>query len=301
MSNVTLAAQTWDTIDIGKVRSVAWSSLGYISDALDHDFSCSMNSVEFVHSQLMGGCPQSPRITDLRGLALVCGDMQAERGLFENGKKLRFSAIDGYDISRESMKKYKPKKGVTFTAHVQDCNYLNLPQNQYALAVALHGAHHVYNLGNFFYQSNKALLDNGVFFMYEWIGPKRLQIPVINHILSTLLLWTLFSKQERTTHMGHRKGLWVQSLPETFEPSEACNSTELWQQYHTYFDPISTVFHGGLCYTVFEGIAQNLDETNSWTSFRISLIYTLEKILTKLRVIKPLFVVSVGRKRPGIF
>lgn len=312
MSNIQAAAQSWDTMNVDMVRAVAWSSLSFIPTSIHRRFSGSENAAEFVQRHAVAGLQaavdQLPpklrsraRKSPLKGLAMVCGDMEAERAFFETRTHLKCKEVDGYDISRESLRRYKPKRGLTFHAHVADCNYLNLPQDTYALAVACHGAHHVYNLGNFFYQINKALKDGGVMYMIEWIGPNRLQIPFWNHVISTVLLWAFFSKRERTTHMGHIKGRWVQYEPDTWEPSEACNSVELMPQFLKYFEPISEVGHGGLCYPIFEGIAQNLDQTNPLTALKIKTVYWLETVLTKVGIVQPLFVMVVGRKRPGVF
>ena len=51
---------------------------------------------------------------------------------------------------------------------------------------------------------------------------------------------------------------------------------------------------------MFEGIAQNLDEKDPVTVARISRVIKIEKFLDRLRVIEPLFVVSLGTRREGI-
>ncbi|MEX2255314.1 MAG: class I SAM-dependent methyltransferase [Acidimicrobiia bacterium] len=296
MSELSRAANTWDTIDIDRVRQVAWLSLEQVATDLDDSFAPDSTSTAFVGDLLSERFPGESLI----GAALVCGDMAGERMYFENLPTAEFTHVDGYDISRVSLERYTPD-GLTFEPHVVDCNRLDLPADRYHLIVALHGAHHVFNLGNFFYQANKALKPNGLLYMYEWIGPEYLQIPRTNHAVASALVLSLFRRSERTTHMGEVKGRWLQSDPSSFDPSEACNSRELYPQFQKYFRTIRAHEHGALMYPIFEGIAQNLDQGDPWTRARIERILRIERRLTRLKVIDPLFVSAVGERRPGIF
>ena len=65
-----------------------------------------------------------------------------------------------------------------------------------------------------------------------------------------------------------------------------------------YFKPIKMYLHGGLMYPIFEGTAPNIDETKLINKLRIRIVYHVETLLTKLKIIKPLFVMAVGEKRP---
>jgi carbon monoxide dehydrogenase subunit G/SAM-dependent methyltransferase len=298
MSNLGRAAQTWDEIDIDKVRQVAWSSIQHVSQSCMRDFSGADPASVFVHQLL------ARRLGDdragLKGAALVCGDMVAERAFFEPDDIVRFSEVDGFDISAASLAKYKPEK-IRFNPHVADGNNLILERDRYDLVVACHGAHHVYNLGNLFYQANKSLKREGLFYMVEWMGPEYLQIPRTNHLFATLLLLGLFDRKTRTTHMGQVKGLRVQDPPEAFDPSEACNSTELVPQFLKYFRPIRTVRYAGLAYPIFEGIAQNIDQATRMNQIKIRIVHRLERMLTRLGIVKPLFVMALGEKKEHDF
>jgi SAM-dependent methyltransferase len=298
-SNLSRAAQAWDEFDFDLGRRVAWSAIEFVSRAYGRDFSGSVPSTLYVHQLLAERL--SNHTTDLKGAALVCGDMIGERPYFETDEVVTFSEVDGFDISSVSLARYQPDR-LTFHPHLTDCNDIVLEPQKYELVVACHGAHHVYNLGNLFYQARKSLKDGGLLFMAEWIGPEYLQIPRANRIIAKLLLLLLFSRKTRTTHMGQVKGLrWIQPLPEAFDPSEACNSTELMPQFLKYFNPIRKVYFAGLSYPIFEGIAQNIDQAKRINRAKIKLVYCLERWLTRLGIVKPLFVMAVGEKRPGIF
>jgi len=297
VSSIDKARETWDTIDEKAVRSVAWLSLSYIGRKVAFGLSPVHHAAQFVHN-LLGQRIESYRRECLHGAALVCGDMESERLLFEIDEPVRFQEVEGYDLSSVSLERYTPR-GIVFHGRAVDCNNLVLPRDSFDLIVGSHGIHHVYNLGNLFFQSHRALTDHGLFYMYEWIGPEYLQFPLPNRIVAALLLFLLFPvRATRTTHEGRVKGIWQQCRPEEFEPSEACNSRELLPQFLKYFKPIKMYLHGGLMYPIFEGTASNIDETKLINKLRIRIVYHVETLLTKLKIIKPLFVMAVGEKRP---
>jgi SAM-dependent methyltransferase len=291
------ARKTWDEIDIKKVRSVAWCSLSFIGRKVGHSLSAELGPDQYVH-RLLEGRTEAHRRRELRGAALVCGDMASERGFFEVDGAVKFAEVEGYDISSVSLERYTPKN-LRFEGRIADCNNLVLPRDTYDLIVGSHGIHHVYNLGNIFYQAHHALADSGLIYLYEWIGPEYLQFPRRNHIISVILLYLLFpSRRARTTHMGLTKGFrWIQSRPDQFDPSEACNTGELLPQFLKYFKPVKMSLHGGLMYPIFEGTAQNIDETKLLNKLKIRFVYYLETLLTKLRLVKPLFMMVVAEKR----
>ncbi|PAX54330.1 class I SAM-dependent methyltransferase [Brunnivagina elsteri] len=296
-SIIDKAKQTWNEIDINQVRDVAWCSISFFGRKLAKSFSGEESSVSLIHHLLVQRLP-AERLNNLKGTAIVCGDMQAERGFFEDNSIVKFQQVDGFDLSDISLARYTPDENISFTPHVIDCNNLVLERDCYDLIVGCHGIHHIYNLGNTFYQAHKALTDGGLIYLYEWIGLEYLQIPRINHIFAAILLFLLFpSKSIRTTHMGKVKGFWIQHSPNEFDPSEACNSQELLKQFEKYFQPIKIVFHGGLTYPIFEGIAQNIDQTKLINKLRIQIVYYLEVILTKLKIIKPCFMAVIAEKK----
>lgn len=294
MSDIERAQQTWDSIDIDEVRSVAWLSVAAVNSDIWREFSQLRGPVAVVTDLLA----ERGRTDGLAGASLVCGDMQSERLFFEHTPRVTFRSVDGYDLSPVSLARYVPD-GIEWRPHQVDCNELELPAGAFDLVVASHGAHHVQNLHQFFAQARRSLTPGGLMYMYEWIGPTFLQIPRRNRFFARLLLWALFpSRRVRTTHMGRRKGLrYLQDKPHEFDPSEACNSLQLYPAYEANFSPIAEYRHGGLTYPMFEGIAQNLPDTER-TRKRTELVVRIEKWLTRRGLVHPLFVVAVGERRP---
>jgi SAM-dependent methyltransferase len=295
MSDLERAEATWDNMDIAAVRSVAWVSLETISADIWKSFSNGLGPWGYT-SQLLS--VRTGQGAALAGAALVCGDMQSERYFFENTPNVKFDRVDGFDLSQVSLDRYTPD-GVDWHPHKVDCNELTLPVASFDLVVANHGAHHVMNLENFFAQARSSLTSGGLFYMYEWIGPTYLQIPRRNRIFATALLLALFPKAAtRTTHMGMKKGLrYMQDAPDSFDPSEACNALRLYPEYDRNFSTVAEYRHGGLTYPMFEGLAQNMNTSRKTTRLRLTIAVKAERLLTRLKLVHPLFVVAVGEPR----
>ena len=288
------AQSAWDEFDIDAVRSVSWLSIGSIGERV-HQFTPTGSLVGYIDQLLCESFPD--RRQELKGAAVVCGDMEAERGVFEQVTSVGFIEVDGFDLSPQSLQRVRPSR-FRFTPRVMDCNDLVLESEKYDLIVAAHGIHHIFNVGGIFFQMNKALRPGGVLFMHEWIGPERLQIPTPNAVVSRLLLTALFSRRERTTHENRIKGRFLQYGPTFFEPSEACNSTEIRMQLRKYFDLRAELEYGGLCYPMFESLGRNFGGSTSAGARRIRLVVQIERLLTSIRLIQPLFLVGIYQKRP---
>lgn len=296
MSEIDRAEQTWDHMDIESVRSVAWLGVEPVGHDIWRNVGNGGGPVVLTSSLLA----ERGRTEGLVGAALVCGDMSSERMFFENTPGVRFREVHGYDISQASLDRYVPN-GVAWVPHKVDCNELDLPEGAYDLVVASHGAHHVMNLERFFAQARRSLRPGGLFYMYEWVGPPYLRIPRRNRLAAKLLLLALFPRRStRRTHMNRVKGIrWVLDPADpAIDPSEACNSLQLYPAFRRHFEPVSQYFHGGLSYPMFEGISQNLDQTSPNVRRRLELAVKFDRLLTRWKIVHPLFVVAVGERKP---
>jgi hypothetical protein len=292
--NLEKSKLTWDHMDVNAGRSVAWLSIPLIDESIKNQFKGAQGPLHTCHELLnYRGLSHG-----LSGAALVCGDMESERVFFETTSSVSFKEVDGFDLSDISLNRVRPTSYI-FNSHVTDCNQIVLESQKYDFVIASHGAHHIFALDNLFEQINESLNTNGLFYMYEWIGPRYLQIPLANSFVARLLLVLFFPlKRTRTTHMGKVRGFrYLQDTPESFDPSEACNSDELYGIYRKHLNLVHEYKHGGLCYPMFEGLAQNMDLSRNTTLIRIRFVIKIESILTKLRLIKPLFTCSIAQKR----
>ena len=291
--------KTWDSMDITMVRSVAWSSLPTVSSRIWENFaggSGPHDEIRTVIESKIKGQSQDD-FSSLHGCALVCGDMESERTFFVPWSGFSFTSVDGFDLSAESLKRVRPTP-FEFIANKVDCNALLLENSKYDLVIVSHGAHHIGELINFFEQINSSLKKTGVFYFYEWVGPLALQIPRRNSFFAKLFLITLFRRQVRTTHMGKLKGLaYLQDPPESFDPSEACNSMEILPTVRHVLNLETIYLHGGLTYPIFEGIAQNFSDVTKRYKKRIIFIIRVERLLTAMKLVHPLFAVGIATRK----
>ncbi len=286
----------WDSVDIDQVRDVSWLSVGNISERYMSKFHPSVDPRQAIDELLAPAVAARPE--GLRGLAMVCGDMVAERTYFESRGDVRFTSIEGIDVSSESLKRaHQHMAGLPFVSRCEDANNATLEPSSIDLAVGLHGIHHIRELGSAFEQLRRALQPHGLLFMYEWIGPEFLQIPFRNAMVTRWLL-RQFDDRQRTNHLGQRKGRFLQYRRHTFDPSEACASTQLVPEYLRHFESVKTVKFGGLLYPLLEGNAPNIDMADACVSAKVARAFDLEARLTESGVVKPLFMISVGRPRP---
>lgn len=289
------AQDYWDQADLDAVRDVSWLAIEEISLGAARAFHPSGDPRQVVDELLV---PIARRRPDgLRGLALVCGDMAAERGFFLPRGELRFASVVGVDLSPESLARAASfTSEFPFEPRVADANELRLEPGSLDLAVGMHGIHHIRELAPAFDELARALTPDGVLFMYEWIGPEFLQIPARNALVARLLLLT-FPRRERRTHQGRHKGLFLQLPPSAFDPSEACASSLLEPEFMARFDVVRAVHFGALSYPMFEGNAPNIDMTDPTTARRVHRVLRIERWLTDRRVVQPLFLMAVGRPK----
>jgi SAM-dependent methyltransferase len=289
----TKAQAHWDNVDIDVVRDVSWLGISELSQHYGREFEPTLDPRRVVDEFLVPLMADRPN--GLRGMALVCGDMAAEHSFFQPRGPLFFGHVLGIDLSPESLARAEQYTApFPFEGRCQDANDLELAPGSLDLAVGMHGIHHIKELENAFGQLAKALAPGGVLYMYEWIGPKYLQIPKRNAFVARLLLLG-FSRRERLTHIGRRKGWFLQLRPKHFDPSEAVASPELEPQFLRFFTPDRVTRFGGLTYPMFEGNAPNIDMSNPGVAKRVRRVIAIERWLTDRNLIAPLFMTAVGR------
>lgn len=288
----------WDDVDVNHVRMVSWLTLRTVSASITKGFNKGIWTTHFISGWLRAYFPAE--CDRMHGAAIACGDMVSEQHVFLGAPGCRFETVECFDVSMVSLDRITPPEGTKFLPHQADCNALTLEKGKYHLIVGSHGIHHIANLERLFPEMRKALVPQGLLYLYEWIGPEYLQIPRANAFVSRVLLHGLFPfTRTRTTHMGKTKGFgYIQDAPATFDPTEACNSTKLYPELCRNFLVLQEHNHGGLAYPMFEGLAQNLDESRAFTRWRIRVALAIERTLTRLGVIQPLFTLCVARPKP---
>lgn len=299
--------QVWEHAGEQKTQlQVSWTAIPYFEEQIARALvgpyadtgphALSRASARYAWALLRDRLPPSVHQA-LTGGALLCGDMSADAQFFEPATGVRFAAVHGYDLSPRLLAQYRPA-GLVFHAHPGDANALVLARGAFHLVVGNHGVHHLQNLGGCFSQVAQGLAPGGLLVLHEWIGPNYLQLPWRNRWVARFLLYLLFpARASRTLLQGPRKGRWLMPRPEDVEPSEACNSQDLWPQYVRFFRPLRSVFYGGLVYPMFEGLGHHYAATKWTHRLRVRVVYALDRWLTKCRLIAPLFVATIGEPR----
>lgn len=289
-TNLDQAMQKWDGHDFDRLRRVSWRNIPEIHKSC-RPYPDDKGLQNLVETFLADAFPEDRM--RLTGAALLCGELRDEKEFFQNRyARIRFAKVHGYDLSPANLKAIG-EIDFDFEGHAVDCNNLILEKESLHFIVGHHGIHHVYNVGNLFFQANQALREGGLMYVEEYIGPRYLQIPPANYWIARLLLTFLFSRRERTTHEGRLKGKWIYYPPGTLDPSEACKSEAIEREMIDHFQVLHVLRFGGLCYPVFEGLGLNFTKP----SWRFKFVVYLERALQHLGIIQPLFLQAVLRKK----
>ena len=125
MNNLEIAKQTWDDIDIDKVRDVSWFGIKYFEEKMVRNFT---NNGSLLLDNLL--ISRNTDHTKLKGSALVCGDMTGEQDYFKNRSGISFEHVDGFDLSAESLNRFTSNH-FKFTPHAIDANDIILEEATY--------------------------------------------------------------------------------------------------------------------------------------------------------------------------
>lgn len=295
--------QFWSLSDMDKVRRVSWLSTSYFSEHAVRKFMGSdfhEDLVQSLHMLLLGRLRQKEETSALRGLALVCGDMEGEKLLFQS-KISTFCEVDGIDISEVSLQRAIEnckRFGFKFNPLNLDCNAITLRNCHYDLIVGNHGIHHVQKLDNLFTQISHSLKPHGLFYCNEYVGPNYLQIPFLNRLLASFFVnAAIWPPSRRITHENKWK-LLIRNLNfRDIDPSEAVRSEEIIKIANEHLNVFKLYMYGGLNYPAFEGIGHHFKSSEGDEGL-MKLFIAIEKALSKLRLVKPLFCYLLADKKP---
>lgn len=110
-------------------------------------------------------------------LSIGCGSGRNERGLLARiDPPARFDAFDLSEACVAEAARLAAAAGRTCLNYfVQDVHYLVLPEKRYDLIMAFTSLHHFYNLERVFWEVRKSLAPGGLFIVYDYCGPTRMQ------------------------------------------------------------------------------------------------------------------------------
>jgi hypothetical protein len=186
---------------------------------------------------------------------------------------------------------------------VLDFNVARLKENYYDVIFAAASVHHVMNIEFFFEQVNRALKQEGLFIINEYVGPSQFQwrekqCEFVNKILGVL---PVHFKRSLDKDYGRIKET-IEKVPKEImdrnDPSEAIRSEEIIPLFYRFFDVIEKIEWGGtILHPLFHKIVGNFDINNEKDKIILDLIFIFEQVLLKEGVISSDFVLLIGRKK----
>jgi ubiquinone/menaquinone biosynthesis C-methylase UbiE len=240
-----------------------------------------------------------------RALSLGCGDGCLER----HGALIDvFRECDAFDISSESIKVAEMKArelGIhdRINYKVTDINKMTLLDSRYDAAFCAMSMHHFENLEHILLEIGNSLKDGGLFIFNEYVGPNRFQWTDKQLGIANELLKLLPEKYRFDPTTGRNKeSIERPSIDQMIatDPSEAVRSEDIMSLIEERFDVIHTVEYGGtLLNLVLDNIIVNFDEKSPEDMALLQLIFYVEKLLVRERVLENNFSLIISKKKSG--
>jgi len=236
-----------------------------------------------------------------RGLDIGCG----QGGLERHGSVLQIcDHYDAYDVSPEVInlaKEAAAEFGLTnVTYEVRDLNHLTLERDRYDVAFSSMAIHHIENLEYLFDQVHQSLKPGGLFVFNEYVGPDRFQWTPLQLIIVNLLLHLLPLRLRRNVKGGTVKKGVSRPDPEEMkriDPSEAVRSSAIVPLVGKYFRIIERIDYGGtIINTLLQDIIGNFREDRPLDLCILRLLFELERLLLKSKVLPSDFTLIVARR-----
>lgn len=128
-----------------------------------------------------------------RWLSLGCGAGANEFSLLEHAPAP--AQFDAFDFSEERIAMAAAearRRGLgCMNYFVQDAHYLYLPENRYDMVMAFGSLHHFYNLERIYWEVARSLKPGGLFLIWDYCGPSRMQFGRMQEELIDRLVKTL--------------------------------------------------------------------------------------------------------------
>lgn len=244
-----------------------------------------------------GFLPPKPR----RALSIGCGFGTIERMLRERDI---CQEIEGIDLAEEAIQGARQLaaaaglKGITYA--VADLHRVELPEETYDVIYAHSSIHHIFHLERVFDEVRKALKPNGLFILYEYVGPSQFQYPKAHLEMADALLGMIPEQYRRQIrNLGNKEQAPRVSLAEmnAYDPSEAIRSEEILPLLASRFQvPHLRMIGGTLTLLVLNEIAGNFTPDDPIANALIEGILHIENILIDAGVIPSYHAYIICRK-----
>ncbi|MBU1669830.1 MAG: class I SAM-dependent methyltransferase [Actinobacteria bacterium] len=234
-----------------------------------------------------------------RVLSLGCGSGSLDRDLLEQGV---CEEVVGVDISQGALDTARRLAGDLPISYVRlDMESEPLPR-RFPVAFCMTTLHHINDLGSFLANVHASLDEEGLFALYEYVGPSRFQwtprqIRLAGDIYSLLPPRYRFNHLPRLTEYELRRPDISGMIG--VDPSEAVRSGEMMQVVERYFERLERrEVGGGVLFPLLTGIVANFDEEDALDREFIDLAMRLDEALTGAGVMPSCFNFELYRRRP---
>jgi SAM-dependent methyltransferase len=236
-------------------------------------------------------------------LTLGSGDGRLERGLAPKRFALRHLGLDLSAGAVAGASAAATAGGFDRISYrVADLNAPELGEAAFDVVLGVSAVHHVERLEELFAAVERALVPQGIFFLNEYVGPKRFQWSPRQLECATHLLGLLPERYRRVGELG--EAIHRQPFAPTAEaviaadPSESVRSDEILELVAERFDILERRDLGGtLLHLVLEGIARRFDPASPEDVRWLELLFEAEDALLASGDLTSDFAVVVARRR----
>src|SRR4030042_3644593 len=233
--------------------------------------------------------------------SLGCGSGHLERTLIKDFH-YKYEAIHGFDINPhliEFANQEVKKLGLDHVNYfLMDLDKPQLNPTYYDLIIFFHSLHHVENLEKSLKEVKKALKNNGLLLIVDFIGPSRFQwsdkqIEIAQEILDMVPLKLKRNLSCASTVLSHKTKITRPSSDDIAQgdPSEAVRSEDIMHIVINEFRIIEKKFMGGtLLSLLLHNIAGNFNERDEADRAIILLMQKIEELVLKESILEPNYI-----------
>ncbi|MDD5448481.1 MAG: class I SAM-dependent methyltransferase [Actinomycetota bacterium] len=233
------------------------------------------------------------------GLSIGCGTGDLERDVVAHVICRKIEAVDIAEGALEIARRQASDLPIKYIQG--DLETMNFPPNNYDIAFCSATLHHINKLDHCLSQIHNSLKKEGLFALFEYIGPSRFQwepyqLRLVNDVYALL---------PEEYHLNRDSGIILASVTRPGiafmiqnDPSEAVRAHDILEVADRYFETLYRIDLGGtLLNPLLGGICESFDDNDEMDSSFLRLVALLEESLTKAGFLSPCFVVMGYRRR----
>jgi len=213
--------------------------------------------------------------------------------------------IDGFELNPRLVASSNQKAeelGMSCLQYFEaDLNSLNVSHNKYDIGIFFHSLHHVENTKSCLDEVRRALKDDGLLLVVDYVGPNRLQWTDSQLALADKLLHLIPQKYRIHKDLGTTKEKSIRnSIEEVIkqDPSEAVCSEQILSQLRAEFKEIEfKSLEGSVLNHVLNGITHNFNENVESDRNIIRILQNIEEWFEDNKYLPADFIFAVYAKK----